>query len=157
MANNNPESNSYLSFRLGKEIFAAHVSSTLKILQLSDITKVPNAPANIKGVINHHGNVLPVVDLNQTLGLPETEYGKNTCIVILSVGEDSDKSIVGAIVDEVLNVEDLIKDQISPPPSLGNNNAMDAISGVFKKDDNFIMILNIDNIFKEINFENQKN
>jgi len=157
MANNNSESNSYLSFRLGKEIFAAHVSSTLKILQLSDITKVPNAPANMKGVINHHGNVLPVVDLNQTLGLPETEYGKNTCIIILSVGEDSDKSIVGAIVDEVLNVEDIIIDQISPPPSLGNNNAMDAISGVFKKDDNFIMILNIDNIFKEINFENQKN
>jgi len=156
MASNNSKSNSYLSFRLGKEIFAAHVSSTLKILQLSDITKVPNAPANIKGVINHHGNVLPVVDLNQTLGLPETEYGKNTCIVILSIGEDSDKSIVGAIVDEVLNVEDIVNDQISPPPSLGNNNAMDTISGVFKKDDNFIMILNIDNIFKEINFENQK-
>lgn len=153
MTNNNNISNSYLSFRLGKEIFAAHVSKTIKILQLSDITKVPNAPSNMKGVINHHGNVLPVVDMNQTLGLPDTEYTKNTCIIILSVGNNDNEINVGAIVDEVLNVENINDDQISDPPSLGNKNSLDYISGVFKKDDSFIMILNINNIFKEINIE----
>ncbi len=153
MANSNQINNSYLSFRLGKEIFAAHVSRTVKILQLSDITKVPNAPSNMKGVINHHGNVLPVVDMNQTLGLSETEYTKNTCIIILSVGQDDNELNVGAIVDEVLNVENINDDQISDPPSLGNKNSLDHISGVFKKDDSFIMILNINNIFKEINIK----
>lgn len=153
MTNNNKISNSYLSFRLGKEIFAAHVSKTIKILQLSDITKVPNAPLNMKGVINHHGNVLPVIDMNQTLGLPNTVHTKNTCIIILSVGKDNNELNIGAIVDEVLNVENINDDQISDPPSLGNKNSLDHISGVFKKEESFIMILNINNIFKEINIE----
>lgn len=153
MTDENPANNSYLSFRLGKEIFAANVKRTLKILQLSDITKVPNAPANMKGVINHHGNVLPVVDMNQTLHLPETEYTNNTCIVILTVDSHDNEINVGAIVDEVLNVENINENQISAPPSLGNNNSLDHISGVFKKDDQFIMILNINNIFKKINLE----
>jgi len=154
MAINESTSSSYLSFRLGKEVFAANVSSTLKILQLADITKVPSAPPNMKGVINHHGNVLPVVDLNQTLGLPETEHTKSTCIIILSVGQDDNTYNIGAIVDEVLNVENIAPHQISDPPSLGSKNSLDHIIGVFKKEDSFIMILNINNIFKEINLEN---
>jgi len=133
MSEKESTSNSYLSFKLGNEIFAANVGSTIKILQLSNITKVPNSPSNMKGVINHHGNVLPVVDLSQTLGLPETAYGKNTCIIILSVGSNSDQLVVGAIVDEVLNVETIKAEQISEPPSLGKKSTTNSISGVFKK------------------------
>lgn len=157
MSEKESKNSSYLSFKLGKEIFAANVDSTIKILQLSEITKVPNAPSNMKGVINHHGNVLPVVDLNQTLGLPETEYSKNTCIIILSIKNTIDQLVVGAIVDEVLNVEEVNIDQISEPPSLRKNSNKSYISGVFKKDETFIMILNIDNIFSEFNLENQIN
>ena len=153
MTNIDTISNSYLSFRLGKEMFAAHVSKTLKILQLSEITKVPHAPPNMKGVINHHGNVLPVVDMNQTLALEETEYTNNTCIIILSVEINNNQINVGAIVDEVLNVENINDDQITDPPSMGSKHSLGYISGVFKKDDEFIMILNINNIFKEINLE----
>ena len=87
MATIESTNSSYLSFRLGKEVFAANVGSTLKILQLADITKVPNTPPNMKGVINHHGNVLPVVDLNQTLGLPETEYTKSTSLLSCLLGK----------------------------------------------------------------------
>jgi len=153
MNSNNSTSTSYLSFKLGKEIFAANVGSTLKILQLSDITKVPSAPSNMKGVINHHGNVLPVVDLNQTLGLPKSEYTKSTCIIILSIGQDENAYQIGSIVDEVLSVESITDEQITDPPSLGSKNSLDHISGVYKKGNTFIMILNIDNIFAEINLE----
>lgn len=153
MTDNNNISNSYLSFRLGKEIFAAHVDRTVKILQLSDITKVPNSPPNMKGVINHHGNVLPVVELNKILGLDETEYTKNTCIIILSVGDNSNQFNVGAIVDEVLKVETINNEHISDPPTIGTNNSLRNVVGVFKKYNDFIMILDINNIFKEINLE----
>lgn len=142
--------NSYLSFKLGKEIYAANVNKTLKILQLSDITKVPNAPKNMKGVINHHGNVLPVVDLNQTFNLPITSPTKNTCIIILSVIQADEVVNIGAIVDEVLNVDEISSNQISDPPTLGKENTLDHIYGVYKKEDEFIMILDIDNIFKDI-------
>lgn len=150
MINSENQNNSYLSFRLGKEIYAAHVSRTLKILQLSEITKVPNAPRNMKGVINHHGNVLPVIDLNQTFGLDETEKTKNTCIIILSVDKDDEQVNIGAIVDEVLHVDEIYADQISEAPSLGKANSLEHLSGVFKKDDKFIMILDINKIFEDI-------
>ncbi|MFK5857078.1 MAG: chemotaxis protein CheW [Bacteroidota bacterium] len=153
MINETANNNSYLSFRLGKEIFATNVSCTLKILQMSDITKVPGSPANMEGVINHHGNVLPVVDLNHTLGLPRTEHTKSTCIIVLSIGKNDDLFNIGVIVDEVLNVENINFEQIKDPPSLGSKNSLDNVSGVYKNGETFIMILNINNIFNEINLE----
>lgn len=154
MSNKEDKINSYLSFRLGKEIYAANVSRTIKILQLSEITKVPNAPTNMIGVINHHGNVLPVIDLNQTFRLSETEKTKNTCIIILSIGQqDNDQINIGAIVDEVLNVDEISNDDISDPPSLGKANSLEHICGVFKKGDKFIMILDVDKIFRDIVIE----
>jgi len=150
MTNNENLSNSYLSFKLGNETYAAHVSRTLKILQLSEITNVPNAPKNMKGVINHHGNVLPVIDLNQTFGLEETNRTKNTCIIILTIDKDNEQINIGAIVDEVLHVDEINADQISEAPSLGKANSLDHISGVFKKNDEFIMILDVNRIFQDI-------
>lgn len=140
--------NSYLCFKLGNEFFAADVKSTLKILQLSEITKVPHAPPNMKGVINHHGNVLPVVDLNQTLELPVSEVGHNTCIIIMSVGTEKESINIGAIVDEVLSVEEISDDIIKEPPSVGANHKLDHIKGVFENNDQFVMILDIDKIFE---------
>ncbi len=150
MANGDIKTDSYLTFKLTNELYAISVSQTIKILQLSEITHVPNAPDSMKGVINHHGNVLPVIDLNQTIGLPETQRTKNTCIVILSVSTQSREVSFGAIVDEVLTVESIADDQISLPPTLGNSHTLEHILGVFKKDDQFIMILNIPMIFSNM-------
>ena len=145
--------NSYLTFKLTNELYAICVSQTIKILQLSEITHVPNAPDSMKGVINHHGNVLPVIDLNQTLGMPETIRTKNTCIIILSVINQSKELNFGAIVDEVLTVERIDDEQISAPPTLGNSNPLEHIQGVFKKDDQFIMILNIPMMFNHMDIK----
>lgn len=151
MTDNISNMNSYLCFKLGKEFFAANVKSTLKILQLSEITKVPQAPSNMKGLINHHGNVLPVVDLNQTLELPITEASASSCIVILSVGTEKDNINIGAIVDEVLSVEEIYDENIKDPPSIGGNNKLDYIKGVFENKEQFVMILDIDKIFEDNN------
>jgi len=150
MANGDITSDAYLTFKLTNELYAISVSQTIKILQLSEITHVPNAPDSMKGVINHHGNVLPVIDLNQTLGMPETVRTKNTCIVILAITTQSRELSFGAIVDEVLTVESIDASQISAPPSLGNSHTMEHILGVFKKEDQFIMILNIPMIFSNM-------
>jgi purine-binding chemotaxis protein CheW len=153
MVSSDNMNNSYLTFKLTNELYAICVSQTIKILQLSEITHVPNAPDSMKGVINHHGNVLPVIDLNQTLGLPETVRAKNTCIIILSVVSQSKEINFGAIVDEVLTVESIEDEQISPPPTLGNSNPLEHIQGVFKKDDQFIMILNIPMMFTHMDIK----
>ena len=75
--------NSYLSFKLGKELFAAHVNNVLNILEMVKITEVPKAPEYMKGVINLRGNVLPVIDTRIKFGMSPTEYTVNTCILVL--------------------------------------------------------------------------
>lgn len=142
--------NSYLSFKLGNDTYAANVLNTIKILQLTDITRVPNSPNQLVGVINHHGNVLPVIDLKQALNLPETEVSNNTCIIILALDEEEESNNIGAIVDEVLNVEEVAPQNISDAPSLGSSNTLEHIAGVFKKDEEFIMILNIERILSDV-------
>jgi len=143
---------SYLSFTLGKEIFAVNVQSTIKILQYTKITNVPQSPPNMKGVINNHGSVLPIFDLSQTLGLQEQVINKNTCIIILSIRGKGRISNVGAIVDEVHSVEDISKTDIKPPPSTGSKNNLTHINGVFSKNSNFVMILDVDSVFAGIDF-----
>ncbi|PLX10417.1 MAG: hypothetical protein C0598_10360 [Marinilabiliales bacterium] len=142
---------SFLSFRLGKETFATNVSVTNKILQLPEITKVPNADKNMIGIINHHGNVLPVYDINQEMESGDNNYNKNTCVIILSVEDAGGESQFGLVVDEVLSVDEINENELLPPPKLGSNNNLKNIEAIFKKEDDFIMILNIEEVFKNIN------
>lgn len=134
--------NSYLCFKLGNDLYAANVKNTIKILQYTDITQVPNSPDQLVGVINHHGNVLPVVDLKKSLNLPETDVSSNTCILILSMDESDDSGNIGAIVDEVLKVEEINKSDMKEAPTIGKDKTLTHIEGVIKIDDEFVMILN---------------
>lgn len=142
---------SFLSFKLGKEIFATNVNITNKILQLPEITKVPHAHNDMIGIINHHGNVLPVFDISQNLDAKQNDYQKNTCVIILSGNEDTESSQFGLIVDEVLSVDEISVTEILPPPNLGSSHKLKNIKGIFKKSEEFIMILNVEEIFKQIN------
>ena len=89
--------NSYLTFKLGDEEFAAHVGKVLNILEMTKITTVPKAPDYLKGVINLRGAVLPVIDARIKFGMPEAEYTTNTCIIVLDIDLDGDSVHVGAI------------------------------------------------------------
>jgi purine-binding chemotaxis protein CheW len=114
------EMNSYLSFKLGDEEFASHVSKVLNILEMTRITEVPKSPSFMKGVINLRGMVLPVIDTRLKFGMPATEYTDKTCIVVMELDLDNEKVYVGALVDEVVAVLELENKQIEPPPSIGS-------------------------------------
>jgi purine-binding chemotaxis protein CheW len=139
--------NSYLSFKLGEEEFAAHVGKVLNILEMTRITEVPKAPDYMKGVINLRGTVLPVIDTRIKFGMSPTEYTTNTCIIVLDIDIDGDSIQVGALVDAVQAVLELDKNQIMPPPSIGSKYRSEFIEGVANVDDKFIMILNMDAVF----------
>lgn len=138
---------SYLSFRLGEEEYAAHVSKVLNILEMTKITKVPQAPSYMKGVINLRGMVLPVIDTRIKFGMPETQYTDKTCIVVMDLDLDGELVHVGALVDEVVAVLELEDAQIELPPSIGNRFRSHFITGVAKLNDKFIMILDMEKIF----------
>ncbi len=139
--------NSYLSFKLGEEEFAAHVGKVLNILEMTKITEVPRAPEYMKGVINLRGTVLPVIDTRIKFGMTATEYTTNTCIIVLDIEMDGESVHVGALVDAVQAVLEIDKGAIMPPPSIGSKYKSDFIEGVANIDEKFIMILNMDAVF----------
>lgn len=139
--------NSYLTFKLGEETFAANVAKVLNILEMTQITKVPKAPNYMKGVINLRGVVLPLIDTRIKFEMPETEFTNNTCILVLEIDLNGEIVQVGALVDSVQEVLEFDDADILPPPSIGTKYKTEFIDGVVKADDNFIMLLNMDLIF----------
>lgn len=139
---------SYLSFKLGEEVFAANVAKVLNILEMTKITKVPQAPSYMKGVINLRGIVLPVVDTRVKFGMEPTEVTSNTCILVLEVDVDGEVLQIGGLVDSVQEVLEIEPEQILAPPSLGGRYRSEVINGMYKcDDDHFIMLLDMDRVF----------
>ena len=139
--------NSYLTFKLGEEFFAANVSKVLNILEMTKVTKVPKAPNYMKGVINLRGSVLPLVDTRIKFDMPETEYTTNTCILVLDITLNNETVHVGALVDSVQEVLEFDDSLIQPAPSIGTRYRSEFIEGIVKVEEEFIMILNMDLIF----------
>jgi purine-binding chemotaxis protein CheW len=138
---------SYLTFRLVNETFAIHVSKIVKILEMQKITEVPKAPSFMKGVINLRGDVLPVIDAREKFGMKAEDYDSRTCILVLSTKTNGDVLHVGVIVDSVLDVVKYPEEEIKNAPSLGSRYSSEVVDGVMKKEDDFIMILNVDHVF----------
>ncbi len=147
MNKENSKINSFLSFKLGDEEFAAHVGKVLNILEMTKITEVPRAPEYMKGVINLRGTVLPVIDTRIKFGMPATEYTTNTCIIVLDIDMDGESIHVGALVDSVQAVLEFDNTNIMPAPSIGSKYRSEFIEGVVNVDDKFIMLLNMDAVF----------
>jgi purine-binding chemotaxis protein CheW len=137
----------YLSFKLSEEVFAINVSKVINILEMSHITKIPKAPEYMKGVINLRGTVLPVVDLRIKFGLPEKEATVDTSIIVLSISLNDEPVLVGTMVDAVREVLELKSEDIAPSPTIGAKYNSGFIDGMWRQDEKFIMILDIDKVF----------
>ncbi len=137
----------HLTFKLDEEVFALDISKVREVLEYTSVTKVPQTPEFMKGVINLRGHVVPVVDLRLKFGMQEAEKTVNTCIIIVEVSVDDDTAVLGALADSVQEVLELEPDQIEPAPKIGTRLKTDFIKGMGKRDEQFIMILDIDKVF----------
>ncbi len=141
------ETSRYLTFKLEDEVFALDVSQVREVLDLSPITKVPKSPDFLRGVINVRGSVVPVVDLRLKFGMLKIENTLDTRIVVMELDLEGETVVVGAIADSVHEVMELEPGQIEPPPKIGNRWRTEFIKGIGKRDNQFIIILDIDRIF----------
>ena len=141
------ETRQYLTFKLGNEIFATDVAKVREVLDFTKITEIPRTPDFMSGVINLRGSVVPVVDMRLCLEMSKTERTTNTCIVVLEVLLDNESLVIGALADSVEEVIDLEPDQIRQAPKIGTQIQTDFLKGMGKRDDQFIMILDIDRVF----------
>ncbi len=137
----------YLTYKLGDEIYALDISKVREVLDFTSATKVPRTPDFMRGVINLRGSVVPVVDLRLKFGMKATEKTVNTCVIITEVTVDGDTTILGALADSVQEVIDLLPSDISAPPKIGTKLRTEFIRGMGKRDDKFIIILDIDKVF----------
>jgi len=141
------ETTQYLTFKLDEEIFALDISKVKEVLEFTEITKMPQTPAFMKGVINLRGGVVPVVDMRLKFGMSETAKTVNTCIIIVEVTIEGETTVLGALVDSVQEVMDLEPGQIEPAPRIGTRLKTEFIRGMGKRDNHFLMILDIDKVF----------
>ncbi|MBA7522192.1 Chemotaxis protein CheW [subsurface metagenome] len=137
----------FLTFKLGGEVFAVDVSQAQEVLEVTTITRVPKTPEFMTGVINLRGRVVPVVDLRLKFGMEKAERTIDTCIIVMEVYLDEEKVVLGTLVDSVQEVVDQEPGQIEPPPRIGTNLNTDFIRGMGKRDDHFMIILDINKIF----------
>lgn len=137
----------YLTFKLDDEVFSVDISKVREVLDFTTVTKVPRTPDFMRGVINLRGSVVPVVDMRLKFGMSITEKTVNTCIIIVEIDLDGDTTVLGALADSVQEVIDLEPEQIEPAPKIGTRLNTEFIRGMGKRDDHFIMILDIDKVF----------
>ncbi len=147
------ETNQFLAFKLESEVFAFDISKVREVLEFDTVTKVPQTPDMMKGVINLRGSVVPVIDMRIKFGMGETEKTVNTVIIIIEIVLDENSTMIGALVDSVNEVMDLDENDIEPPPKIGTKLNTEFIRGMGKQDDQFIIILDIEKIFSSDELE----
>ena len=131
-----------VTFKLGDEEFGVDILRVQEINKMMNITKIPNAPEFVEGVINLRGEIIPVIELRKRFNLPSITDTENTRIIIIRI-EDV---IVGLIVDEVVEVVMLDDDDIESLANFSNDFSMDYISGAGKVDGRIVTILKLEKL-----------
>lgn len=139
--------NQYLSFQLDSEVFGLEIGRVREVLDFTSVTRVPQTPEFMRGVINLRGSVVPVMDLRLKFGMAQAESTVNTCIIITEVEIEGEITVLGALADSVQEVLELEPDQIEPAPKMGTELPTDFIKGMGKREEQFVILLNIDKVF----------
>jgi purine-binding chemotaxis protein CheW len=137
----------FLTFTLATETYALEVGNVREVLEMSRITPLPRTPQYMRGVINVRGSVVPVVDLKLKLGMSRTEKSIDTCVVVLDVPSPEGRVTIGALVDSVQEVVEFDSAKIEPPPRLGTAVQTEFLRGIGKREERFVMILEIGKVF----------
>jgi purine-binding chemotaxis protein CheW len=134
----------YLSFHLAGEEYAIEVLRVREIVKIQHITVVPETPAEVRGVINLRGKVIPVVDLRMKFGMSKAAYGQRTCIIVIE--PRAAHGPMGIIVDEVSEVLTLAEKDIQETPDFGGGVQTPFLLGLARVRDEVKILLDIDEV-----------
>lgn len=137
----------YVTFGVGAEIFAAPVTQVREVLDLCPITRIPHAPPFMRGMISVRGKGIPVVDMRLKFGLPATEPTPHTRILVLEVAVAGRTLAIGALTDQVYEVTPLDSHEVEAPPEIGRSRHADFIRGLGRRNDAFVLLLDLDRLF----------
>jgi len=133
-----------VTFQVGTEIFGLDILKVHEIIRFQQLTRVPNLPDYVEGVLNLRGKVIPVVGLRQRIGLERKEPTTTTKIIVASVNND----VLGFMVDSVSEVLRINSDTVEPAPRLGDG-GQKYVSGVGKLDNRLLLLLDLDKLLTD--------
>lgn len=135
-----------VTFRLGNEEFGIDIKKVQEINRMIEITKIPNAPAFVEGVVNLRGKIIPVVSLRKKLGFEQTDYDKATRIMVVEV----EGKVLGFVVDSVSEVLRIDEPKIEDAPSIAGQTDAAYIEGVINLTDRILILLDLSALFGEV-------
>lgn len=153
MEENTHTTQTYLSFKVGEETYAVHTKYVISILALKPITKLPEAPAYVRGVINFRGSALPIFDMRIMLGLPESEGNMETSIVSTEINVSNSLLKIGFLVDSLTGVFNILPEEILPAPTVSKKMKSNWIEGLVRNDETFTQMLKLDSLISEFDQE----
>ncbi|MBU2491649.1 MAG: chemotaxis protein CheW [Bacteroidetes bacterium] len=131
-----------VSFKIGDEEFGVDILSVQEINRMLQITRVPNSPNFVEGVINLRGKVIPVIDLRIKLNMERTEYSPDTRIIVVEINNQT----VGFIVDSVKEVLRIPESIMEAPPELAAGVDSRYITAVGKLEDRLLILLDLEKV-----------
>lgn len=141
-------------FNIGTEEFGVEIMNVQEIIRMINITKIPQASAFVKGIINLRGRIIVVIDLNVIMGMQSREHDENTRIIVADIGD----TVMGFIVDSVSEVIRLPESSVEPAPAIiANKIGTEYVRGVGKMEDRLLILLDLDKILSKNELNNIHN
>ncbi len=136
-------SDQFVSFTLDREEYGIPIVKVQEIIRYENLTRVPQTPDFVEGVLNLRGQVIPVIDLRQRFGLSCMDHSDSSRIIVVEI----DQRVVGLIVDSVTEVRTIEKNQIVPPPPMGTSVEREYIAGMGNVEERLVILLELNEIF----------
>ena len=136
----------FLTFKLGEEEYGLEIVKVQEIIGLMPITRVPQMPEYVRGVINLRGRIIPTVELRAKFHMPRIEDTERTCIIVVEVMYHKGKVNIGILVDEVAEVLNVAADQIDEAPEFGTHVSTDFMLGMGIVNEDVKILLDIDKV-----------
>ena len=135
----------WVTFQLEEETYGINVMQVREVLRHTEIAPVPGAPDYVLGIINLRGNVVTVIDTRSRFGLMQGEISDNTRIIVI----ESERQVIGILVDSVAEVVYLRSSEIDTTPSVGTEESAKFIQGVSNREDKLLILLDLNKLLSE--------
>lgn len=145
-----------LSFTLGDDIYGIDITRVQEIRALGQIRNLPNTPSHCVGVIDFRNVMVPILDLREVFKYDLKPVDAQTVMVVVSVGDVGSEILIGIIVDTVSDVIAVDESDIKTSPRIAGKVDTNFMKGMFKYQDNIVVMLSLENVFEADEFDEIK-
>lgn len=148
------EGSQYLTFMLAGENYGVDILRVQEIKGWAPVTRIPNTPEHLRGVLNLRGTIVPIIDMRMRFDLEDAEYTALTVIIVLSIHTEKGERVIGVVVDSVSDVLNVKPEDIKPTPDFGSGVDTEFLNGLAASGDDMVMLLDVDKMLSSDELNN---